>query len=263
MKHTLTIAILLAGMSVFAQPVFEHSYSESASMAFLDQLGEVYYTMDVINKQCLIYNMDHSLLKTIALPTPDGYYLTDIQYVSENLFNQDNLIELAYIYSKYITESYYYTFETRLINENGSEVLSLPEGSGYTSVVETSGQGKKFLVYKYDYSVIPYQTTTYVYSLPGTSTKSVSHSLTSLQGNAWPNPADQLVNIPVNLPEGVYSGSMDIMDMNGRKVLSFPVTAETGNVVLPTRQLSSGTYLYQLNADTGERVADARKILIR
>jgi Secretion system C-terminal sorting domain len=263
MKHTLTFTLLLMGMALFAQPVFEHTFSESASYARLENLGEVYYSMDIINKQCLIYNMDHSLLKTISLPTPDGYYLTDIQYVSENLFNQDDLLELVYIYSKYNTEFYYYTFETRVINENGSEVLSLPEGSGYSTVVETSGQGKKFLVYEYDYSVIPYLTKTHVYSLPEASTKSVSLSLTKLQGNAYPNPADKLINIPISLPEGAFSGTLDLMDMNGRKLMSFPVTAGTRNMVLSTSHLHSGTYLYQINTDTGKRAPEARKILIR
>jgi len=261
----LIIALLLSGMNLLAQPVYEHTYTESANIAFLDKLGEVYYTMDVISKQCLIYDMDHTLLKSIALPTPDGYYLADLQYLSEKLFNQDDLVELIYIYSKYVPTdlSYYYTFETRLINENGVDLLTLPSGAGLSSVIETPGHGKKFLVYNYDYSVIPYQTSTNVYSLPGTSTKSVSHTLTNIEKLAWPNPADQLVNIPVTLPEGVYSGSLDIVDMNGRKVLSFPITSETGNVILPGGQLSSGTYLYYVTADTGERATNARKILIR
>ena len=92
MKSSLTIALLLSGMILFAQPVYEHTFSESANIAHLESLGEVYYTMDVISKQCLIYDMDHTLLKSIALPTPDGYYLADIQYLSENLFNQDTFV---------------------------------------------------------------------------------------------------------------------------------------------------------------------------
>lgn len=261
MKRTLTIALLLAGMTLFAQPVYEHTFSESANMAFLDKLGEVYYTMDVIGKQCLIYDMDHNLLKSINLPIPDGYYLADIQYLSETLFNQDDLVELVYIYSKYIAEGYYYTFEARLINENGVDLLTLPSGSGFTTVIETPGSGKKFLVYDYDYSVIPYRTTTIVYSLPDTDTKSTTRSITELEGNAWPNPANQQVNIPVSLPEGVLSGSLEILDINGRIVLSYPITNTMGTVVLPTNRFHSGTYLYQLN--TGGSVSEARKIIIK
>lgn len=263
MKWTLTIALLLTGMTLFAQPVYEHTYSQSANIAFLDKLGEVYYTMDVTSKKCLIYDMNHSLLKSIALPIPEGYYLADIQYLSENLFNLDDLIELVYIYSMYVPTdfSYYYTFETRLINENGIDLLSLPEGSGFTSVIETPASGKKFLVYAYDYSVVPYRTTTNVYSLPETGTESVARSLNTFEGQAWPNPASQQVNIPVTLPEGAYSGSLEILDINGRRVLSYPVTKTTGTVVLPTSQLHSGTYLYQIN--TLEGVTKANKIIIR
>ncbi len=261
MKSILTLVMLIAGISLFAQPVFEHTFSESAGIISLENLGEIYYSMDVVNKRCYIYDMDHTLLKSISLTTPTGYYLVDIQHISEKLFNQDDLIELVYIYSKYNTEFYYYTFETRLINENGTDVISIPTGSGYTSVVETSGQGKKFLVYEYDYSVIPYETSTHVYSLPEATTKAVSHSLTQLQGAAYPNPANRLINIPVSLPNGVSSGTLDLMDMNGRKVLSYPVSQAKGNVVLPTSQLKSGTYLYQIN--TIESVSEIRKIVVR
>ncbi len=83
------------------------------TLAKLEKLGEVYYSMDVTAKQCLIYDMDHSLIKSIALPTPEGYYLEDIQFLSEQLFNDDDLLELVYIYSKYVpTEfSYYFTLK--------------------------------------------------------------------------------------------------------------------------------------------------------
>jgi len=263
MKSILTIALLLSGMVLFSQPIPEYTFPESANIAFLETLGEVYYTMDVADKQCFIYDMEHTLLKSIALPTPDGYYLTDILYLSENLFNQDDLVELIYIYSKYVPTdlSYYYTFETRLINENGLDLITLPSGAGFSSVVETTGHGKKLLVYEYDYSVIPYRTTTHVYGLPETGTKSVSRSLTNTEGKAWPNPASQQVNIPVSLPEGLNSGFLEIMDMNGRKVMSYPVKASSGNVVLPTSRLAPGTYLYRVNA--GRKVSEARKIVIR
>ena len=155
MKLKLTIICLLSGLVLYSQPVLEHTYAESATLASLEKLGEVYYSMDVIGKQCLIYDMDHSLKKRIALPTPEGYYLEDIQFLSEHLFNDDDLLELVYIYSKYVpTElSYYFTFESKLINENGAILLTVP-GAGFTEVLESAEHGKKFLVYQYDYSDI-------------------------------------------------------------------------------------------------------------
>ena len=264
MKSSIVIvAALLSGFALFAQPVLEKTYSSSATICELENTGEVYYLMDVLNKQCRIYNMEHSLYKTIALPTPDGYYLENVQYVSENLFNDDNLIELVYSYSKYVptTESYYFTYETKLINENGNVLLTVP-GAGFTKVIETASGGKKFLVYIYNYSVIPYITNTQVYSLPETALKSERISLTSFEpGDAFPNPASQVVNVPVHLPPGAASGSLELYDLNGNMVRSYPVTGSTHNLVFPTRNLVPGTYIY--NVISGDLRSSSKKIVVQ
>jgi hypothetical protein len=263
MKCSLTTALCLVGTVLLAQPVYEHTFSESATIAYLEHLGEVYYSMDVINKQCLIYDMEHTLLKSIALPIPEGFYLADIQYVSENLFNEDNLVELVYIYSKYVptTLSYYYTFEAQLINENGDVQLTLP-GVGFTEVIQTSSQELKFLAYEYNYSVIPYLTKTLVYSLPGGSTKATSGVLAPARlGNAYPNPASQLVHIPVHLPEGSGPGTLVITDLQGRDVWNYPVTGSNGQVVFPGGNLSPGTYLYHIR--TGNTRTETGKVVIK
>lgn len=251
------------GFTLFSQPVFEKTYAESANICHLENTGQVYYAMDVVNKQCHIYKMDHNLYKTIALPTPEGYYLYDVQFVSENLFNDDDLVELVYIYSKYVptAESYYYTYETKLINENGIEILTIP-GAGHTNVIETLENGKKFLVYEYNFSVIPYRTYTHVYNLPEGPLKSENYSLSAFEsGNAFPNPASRQVNIPVQLPEGAHSGTLELFDVNGRKIVSYPITGTTRNVVLPTHQLIPGTYIYHV--DSGCSRSAAKKIVIQ
>lgn len=263
MKLKLIVAILFSGLVLYAQPVFEHSYSESAALARLENLGEVYYSMDVIGKQCLIYDLDHSLLKSIVLPTPEGYYLEDIQFLSEHLFNDDDLLELIYIYSKYVSTelSYYFTFESKLINENGAVIQTFP-GVGFTNVIQTADQGRKFLAYQYDYSVIPYRTYTHVYKLPETGGLPESYILNGFEGgDAFPNPASDMLTIPVTLPEGAHKGSLKIVDIYGREILSYPVVKGTGHIRLPVSQLPAGSYLYHI--ETGTRQSVARKIIIR
>ncbi len=73
--------------------------------------------------------------------------------------------------------------------------------------------------------------------------------------------AVQIVNIPANLPEGTGSGSLEIYDIHGRKILSYPLSTSSTNVQLSASQLASGTYLYQIAA--GDRISEARKIVIR
>ena len=260
--HILTISLMWVGISLMAQPVFEKTYSESANICYLESKGQVYFSMDVINKQCLLYNMDHSLYKSISLPTPEGYYLADIQYVSENLFNSDELVELVYIYSKYVptTGSYYYAFETKLINENGTVLETFP-GAGLTSVIETIENGKKFLVYEYNYSVIPYRTYTHVYSLPESSTKSSEYFGTApALGHPYPNPANYQVHIPVELPADMSSAQLVLYNLNGQKVLSYPVSDSEEHILLTTRLMDPGTYLYSFQSDGWH--SESKKVVI-
>jgi hypothetical protein len=263
MKNQILIIILcIAGPALIAQPVLEKIYTESANICQLESIGEVYYSMDVINKQCHIYKMDHSLYKSIPIPTLEGYYLSDVQFVSEKLFNSDNLIELVYSYTKYVpTEtSYYYTYETKLINENGTILLTVP-GAGHTNVIEVPGHGKKFLVYEYNFSVIPYRTYTHVFSLPESTTKSAEYMISTVNlGDAFPNPANEQVNIPVQLPEGIQSGMLELIDLRGQSILSHPVTETTDNLILPTGCFIPGTYLYYVQS--GEWRSAAKQIVI-
>jgi hypothetical protein len=253
---------LLGGAIGSAQPVFEHKYDESVNICYLESVGEVYYSMDVINHQCHLYRMDHSLYKSIPIPAPEGYYLSDVQYVTEKLFNDDALVELVYSYTRYVptTTSYYYTYETKLVNENG-QVLNQWPGAGYTQVVETPSHGKKFLVYEYNYSVIPYRTYTHVYSLPGSNVSaSVSPDQRLSPALPYPNPADRLIHIPVTLPEDAPSGTLRVCNLNGIPVLDFPVTAADRHVVLSTVTLVPGTYLYFV--ETGKFRSGAGKIVV-
>jgi hypothetical protein len=266
MKRSKTIIFIAflcpAALLLHAQPVLEHTYTISANICQLESIGDVYYSMDVVNKECGIYTMDHNLYKTIPLPTPQGYYLYNVQYVSENLFNSDDLVELVYTYSMYVETagSYFYTYETRLINENGNVMLSIP-GAGYTSVMETMEDGKKFLVYIYDYSVIPYRTQTQVYALPGSATKSVAPYPASFQmSDPFPNPAASMVHVPVQLPPGILSGTLELIDMHGNRVLSYPVTGPAQDIVLPTHQLAPGTYMYYVESAEGR--SPSKKIVV-
>lgn len=255
------ILSLAACLNLAAQPVFEHKYDESVNICYLESAGEVYYSMDVINKQCHIYRMDHSLYKSIPIPTPEGYYLSDVQFVTERLFNDDALVELVYSYTKYVptTTSYYYTYETRLVNENGNLIMSWP-GAGYTNVIETPGHGKKFLVYEYNYSVIPYRTYTHVYSLPEAGTGTAHEWIQSAAPLPYPNPAERMIHIPFSLPAGTGSGTLEIFDMNGTLMMSHPVQESESRVLIPTTRLAPGTYLYYLQS--GDFRSESRKIIV-
>ena len=250
MKILLSLLMLMATMALFAQtPPLETIYSVSTNLCTLEKAGDKYYAMDIANKQCRVYNLDHSLFLTINLTVPEGYYLFDIQQISQHIFNQDDQIEFAYIYSKFnqTETSWYYSYETRVINENGLEILKIP-GAGHTMVVATLDAGRKFLAYIYDFYVIPATTQTQVYSLPNTPLKSESvHGSAYRLRNPYPNPASGMINIPVSLPPGVNKGYLQIFNISGQLIDLREINKTDETILIPGGSLLPGSYIYNIS----------------
>ena len=254
--------ILISPMPASAQPEFEHQHTYSASICRLEKSGDKYFAMDNINNRCLLYNMDHTEFRTVSLTLPQDYYMYNIQHVSQHTFNQDDLIELAYTCSKYnlLESSYYYSYETRIISENGTEILKIP-GAGHTEVFETENEGRKLLVYIYDFSVLPATTQTRVYSLPDGPLK--SGPVQSRRGleNPYPNPSGGIVNIPVKLPPGVEEGELVFYNLYGQEVYRQAVKQEEDLIIMPGGMLIPGIYVYKMQ--NGEQESQGKKLIIR
>ncbi|MFC2112251.1 T9SS type A sorting domain-containing protein [Bacteroidota bacterium] len=269
---SLIMGLLLAvGMAVHAQPSLEHTYPVSVSVCNLEKSGIKYFSMDVTAQQCQIFNIDHTLHKFVSLTVPADYYLYNIQHVSQHLFNQDDLIEFVYIYSKYnATEtSYYYSYETVVINESGTVIETIP-GAGHTEIKVAEDSSRKFLVYVYDFFQIPATTQTMVYSLPDPpdppdppvqTTKSGGIRNQHRLGNPWPNPSGGIVNIPVHLPPDVESGELVLYNIYGQEVMRKYVEGDEELLILPGGVLIPGTYLYKLQHRKGE--SQGKKITIQ
>jgi hypothetical protein len=260
----LAITVLLTSGAATAQPSLDYQIPYSATVCHLEVSGEKYFAMDNLNSRCLIYNMDFSSYRTVSLALPQNYYMYDIRHVSQHLFNQDDLIEFAYIYSLYTETdtSWYYTYETRVINENGTQILKIP-GAAYTEVVETQDQGRKLLVYIYDFSVLPATIQTQVYSLPEPATKSGTDPASPLYGlgDPWPNPAGGQVHVPLHLPPDSPGGVLVLYDLQGREVYRREVKPGEKTVSLPGGGLIPGTYL--LHLQHGGLKTKSRKITFR
>lgn len=113
----------------FPSLVLENTYSfGEVKRIKLENSGEKYYAVDKINKQIKLFNSDYTLWKTINLTMPTEAVLREVSILSENQINADNLIEVGYTY--YIeTSSFNYTFTSKLINENSSDLLIVPNAS--------------------------------------------------------------------------------------------------------------------------------------
>lgn len=235
-----------------AQITEEHTYTGvSAAYIHLPAAGYKYYVMDVANSQCRMYNSDHSLWKTINLSIPANYYLCDVQYVTEDLFNTDNTIEMLYVSYNYNTTLAYYTYDTRIVNEHGTILYSMP-GAGYTYIYPAES-GSKLFVWVYDFSMAPYALNTKVYSIPGklnTTVTGVPGNLKVSQSFAYPNPATSEVTIPYSLPSNVKQAELKLYSMNGALVKSFIVDHTFNSLTMKTSELPAGMYVYRIESDT-------------
>ncbi|MFP4471114.1 MAG: T9SS type A sorting domain-containing protein [Bacteroidota bacterium] len=256
----LSLQLLFAG--AFAQINFEHEYYYSGTFVNLSLSGSKFYVMDVENSQCRIYNLNHSLWKTIDLDIPADHYLYDIRFVSENLFTTDNAVALAYIYYHYDETGQYYSYFARIISENGTALLTIP-GAQYLAVNDLDENGVKLSAYVYDYSVYPYTVKTRIYDLPGqslTMPEAPAGNNTGLQ-HPFPNPARDFTSLPYELPRGEKQGTIILTDSHGILIQRYRVDRTFKHLRLNTAQLPAGTYFYYLET-TGE-ISETKKLVVQ
>jgi hypothetical protein len=73
--------------------------------------------MDVGNSECRIYDLNHTLWKTISIPLPSNYYLYDVKFVTQNLFNSDTFIEVWYSAYEFLNNVETGNYISGIVNE--------------------------------------------------------------------------------------------------------------------------------------------------
>ncbi|MCB9081949.1 MAG: T9SS type A sorting domain-containing protein [Lewinellaceae bacterium] len=135
---------LVSSCPLSAQITLEQNYLDGqVSRIKLEQAGEKYYYLSIPNKLVNILNADHTTWKSIPLPLPEGATLTSVTHLSQRKINADDLIEIAYSY--YTIGSQGISFACRLINETGTELLTVPNANVLT-LSELPGLPSQLLV---------------------------------------------------------------------------------------------------------------------
>ncbi|MBW7914750.1 MAG: hypothetical protein H3C54_13855, partial [Taibaiella sp.] len=221
---------LLFGLSATAQMTLEKDYLNVNSDVLngadiemniinLSKSGYKYLAPDMLNGEIRIYNMNHSLWKTINVPTITNYFTETIQYVSEELFNTDSKVELAL---------YYYS---TIPNNTNHKILIINEDGNVLNTIDSAGIIKVFNVGNNTYKAIMKtgKEKFTVFNLPGTIpcdkcgnglglAKMGGDNSTGNISNPVPNPSNSQTTVEYTLPIGATSGVIDVYNMNGQKV---------------------------------------------
>ncbi|MHC1776262.1 MAG: T9SS type A sorting domain-containing protein [Lentimicrobium sp.] len=248
MKKFLLSLILLTSGIAFGQISPENNYSYSGTYSRLSGSGYKFYLMDMALAQCRVFNTNHTLWKTLNLSVPAGNYLYDLKYLSEGLFTSDNSLCLGYVYYIYDETTAIYTFNAKIVKENGTELLSIP-GCQYMEVMDLESEGVKLVAYCYDYSVSPYTIQTRIYSLPGQLTATENRILPLDNKLPFPNPALDYINIQYKLPAGSTSGNLVITDLQGKITDHHIINSNADRITLPTGRYKPGMYLYSVESN--------------
>jgi hypothetical protein len=263
MKSILAFAMLmLIYTSGNAQVTLEKKYDYSTSVVELETIGYKYYLMDVPNGQCRIYNLNHSLFKTINCNVPAGFYLYDIKFLSEKLFDNDAGIELLCTFYKYNASPEYYEYDSKIINEDGSQ-LAFIDGALYNYIHKTGENTWKLFSYCYDFSVWPEKVWTNIYSLPGTPVVSAFLENENPEFNlkAFPNPATSQLKVAYSLPPEIREGTLFLFDNSGRLVQQFIIDNHTDHLLLNVSGYKSGVYHYFV--EYGNKRIPSQKLVVR
>ena len=263
MKPLIFTAILFLTFSgLNAQVTFDKKYDYSTSSVKFETLGYKYYLMDVPNGQCRIYNTDHSLFRTINCNIPNSFFLSDITYLSEKLFDTDPGIELLCTFYKYNTAQAYYEYDSKIVNDDGSQIVFM-DGSLYNYVNKTGENTWKLFSYSYDYSVSPEKVWTNIYSLPGNP---VVSAILNLQNpeillNVFPNPAMNSLKVEYKLPENINQATLHLVDNTGKQFEQYTVDNHTDHLMLDVSRFQSGVYYYFI--EYGNTKTATKKLVVQ
>ncbi|HKR03853.1 MAG TPA: T9SS type A sorting domain-containing protein [Bacteroidia bacterium] len=281
MKKILTSALIsvFTCTALFAQINLEASYAPGVNlqMARFSGFGSKYVfitnTYDTIADTIRIYNLNHSIFKTIAVPQFPAPYGYSIQYITDALFDTDST-DIDYLIYVQPTTQPGIDSQIKIFEESGNLLLNLDSaGYGYSFPglnggvslpVVTTDSGTKFLTWKGMFLGTngSYQI---VYSLPGSlpcdicggnfdnnpvQVNEINMALENFMlGDPYPNPGSSDIKIEYSLPARTTSGEIVFYDIHGNEIKRYKVDHHFNFLTLNVKELSAGTYFYQLVID--------------
>lgn len=277
MKNIILIMIVFA-IKVNAQITLEHTYDSAGYnngnnwqqlyVVKLEVDGDKIVFADKANKLIKLYNLNHTLWKTVSFANATDlnstYNKQNIMYISQHLFDTDDEIEFLYIDNDAAAQT---LFITQVINEDGNLIFT---ANGQAPRLIASAPQEQLPIYntssgtKMILSGGFNDSKAYVYSLIGTLSTGIvaapNSELNQLRTSfPYPNPTNSTTKIDYTLPNGVNTGEIIFYDTQGKEVKRFDVDNTFNSLEISTEDLQSGIYYYNLQTAQGN--SEAKKLI--
>lgn len=248
MKKTLFSVAIIATNFVFGQITLEKTYPSENLQVYTNSTETYYYSVGEDLTTIKIYNADHTLKKEFSPTIPTNYKLIVSNYdnfiLSKNIFNSDNLLEIAVIFRNFNTGTSSYSDIIRIYNEDGIIVKDFGDGYYMEDLFNfhvfhdnTTGTNKLRLS-KGSYL----NQTTEIYNLNTTSlaTKEIQ-SRNKL--SAFPIPTNKILNI-INPQNG--TNKIEVYDTTGKLILNKMFNSSDNKISIDVENLPKGNYFYKV-----------------
>ena len=247
MKSILISLFISLQVFAYSQISLEKTYEGSAGLSQIKENVYRYYNYDTTSNQCIIYNEEHEVLLGINLGLSSTQYLSTITYVSEQLFDLDDQLELLFTFSEWVETDtvWYLSYHSQVLNQSGELLLDIP-GAQYNTITNTSS-GSRLLSWIYDFSLSSYPTETLVYYLPG-NYSDIEDETEGDSALAWPNPCSQNIYLPIR-------DQADIIKVYNEQGLLIDEIHSSNNsyeIKYQVNHLSAGIYFYQIVSDESQ-----------
>ncbi|MBI3503139.1 MAG: T9SS type A sorting domain-containing protein [Bacteroidetes bacterium] len=274
MKKYIIISLIAFATNTQAQITLEHIYDSAATwnvpsskgsqlmIIKFEVSGEHYVKVNRAQAVIDIYDMNHSLVKTISLagvPTPSGVF--DVLYLSEHLFNLDDKIE--FMYDTPVSGGFY----TGIYNEDGTLLFS----DTSLAWIKTNYEQQQLPIYNTSFGTKMILSCpngqAKVFGLPGTLSSGIQEGNAALMqaqglGNLYPNPSTGKATLQYELPKGEREGEIILYNTQGAEVKRYKVDDTFNDLLLDNTQLQAGTYFYQLQTSKGS-VGSKKMVVVK
>ena len=272
-KVFLLFFILLSAISGQAQLTYQHTYNVGGGeLQVVDLLlsGRKYSLSS--GNQMTLYNLDHSVWKTITYPILPGLYCPALgipPYVSENLFKIDNKVDMVICYGDSVNmgtiagSCHYVVFD-----EDGLIISNIDSCSWDFEVHNIGVDSFVAFVNKFGTTDVA------VYSLPGTlpcnscgSGPGLGISVNPGSENGVflsapvPNPSSTQARIEYKLKPGT-TAEIRVFNASGKLLRTYKVDSTFDYLLLDNSDLPSGVYYYKI-VTSGMQTSAKKMIIIK